>query len=205
MAAKKLTKEQREKCRVLTPKFRVSYPHLFKAQAVNKDDKPKFSITMLFSKETEMKPIKRAIRRASLYYYGPDESDWPSKLINPIADGDDERFKDNDGYADHWVLKASTNEDQRPGVFDEKVREIIDPSKFYAGCFAVASIFAYRWEYMKREGISFILDSVQKVEDGKAFGGRKPGKEVFSPVAGAADDEDDDDIDEDEEDDNDDF
>lgn len=181
---------------MITPKFRVSYPHVFKAQAVKPTDKPKYSITMLFPKDKELmgttvdgKPVslKDVIRNAKIAEFGSKEN-WPEGLESPVINGDDPKYADKEGYKGHWVIKASTNEDQKPGVVDEEMVPITDQAKFYPGCYARAFVYAYVWEYMGKQGVGFILDHVQKLGDGKSFGGKKPVEQVFSPV-GAGDDD----------------
>lgn len=174
------TKSDKEKSRLLTPEFRVSYPHVFKANSI-KGSKPKFSVTMLFPKDSDLSPIKNAIREAKIAAYGPNKADWP-EVDSPVTDGDKPKYADKEGYKGHWAIKASTNEDQRPGVVDENVQPIVDPSKFYPGCYARAYVYAYCWEFAGKRGVGFILDHVQKLRDGKSFGGKKPADQVFTPV-----------------------
>ena len=121
-------KDLKELCRLITPEFRVSYPHLFKAQAPDEKSKKKFSITMLFPKNKELvgqsptgeeRSLKSIMRNAKNAYFGSKEN-WPEGLLSPIKDGDDPEFADKEGYKGHWVIKATTNEDQRPGVVDER-------------------------------------------------------------------------------------
>lgn len=180
----------KDACRMITPEFRVSYPHIFKPQAPKPTDKKKYSITMLFPKDSDLmgigldkKPIsiKQIIKNAKVAAFGPDKSKWP-ELESPVQDGDDPKFADKDGYKGHWVIKASTSEEQRPGVVGPDATPITDPAAVYPGCYARAYVYACNWEYMKRQGIMFILDHVQKTRDGKAFGGKKPVEQVFSPV-----------------------
>ena len=187
--AKEKAKVDKDKSRLLTPEFRVSYPHVFKPNSI-KGSKPKFSVTMLFSKESDLSPIKNAIKEAKIAAFGPDKSDWPEDLASPVTDGDKPKYADKEGYKGHWAIKASTNEDQRPGVVDENVQPIVDPSKFYPGCFARAYVYAYVWEFGGKQGVGFILDHVQKTKDGKSFGGKKPADQVFTPVNSGADDSD---------------
>ena len=47
-------------------------------------------------------------------------------------------------------------------------------------------MFARVWTFGGKQGIQFILDHVQKMDDGPAFGGRKSAKEAFAPHGGAA-------------------
>lgn len=186
-------KTNKDLCRLITPEFRVSYPHLFKAQAPKDGDKKKFSVTMLIKKTSDMmgtspdgqpRSIKRIIRNAKIAEFGPDKSDWPEGLQSPIVDGDSPKFRDKEGYKGCWVIKAATGEDQRPSVVDRDMNPITEPADFYPGCYARAYIYAYAWEYMGKQGIGFILDHVQKLRDGKSFGGKKPVEQVFSPVEG---------------------
>ncbi len=214
MAGKKLSKEEKDLCRVVTPPFRVSYPHLFKAQAPE-GSKPKFSVTMLFPKDKDMigttldgapRSLKAAIKNCKLATFGPKES-WPVGIESCIRDGDGGDFidaatgKPPEGYAGHWVIKATSNEDSQPGLVDEEGVPIVKPADFYPGCFARAYIFAYHWTFGKKQGIGFILDHVQKTDEGKPFGGKTPIGQVFAPIGKAkakpADDDDDEDEDQD--------
>lgn len=198
---KKAPKTDKDLCRIITPEFRVSYPHLFKPNQVKPTDKPKYSITMLYRKDMKLvglaptapgaAPVERSlqevIKNAKIAHFGPKEN-WPEDLESPVTDGDDPKFKDKDGYKGHWVIKATTSEDQKPSVVgpdaDEygKLRAITDPAELYPGCYARAYIYAYVWEYMNKQGVGFILDHVQKTRDGKSFGGKKSVEQVFSPI-----------------------
>lgn len=177
-------------CRVLTPEFRVSYEHVFKAQAPNKNDQPKYSMTMLFPKDTDLSKLKEAIKQAKIQEYGSKEN-WPDDLQSPVSDGNTHKDKETgeikDGYKDHWVVKSSSSEEQKPGIFNEKGEEIIDQKEFYSGCYARAQILAWPWEYMGKRGVKFILDGAQKLRDGKPFGSKKDLSKVFAPVSNGED------------------
>lgn len=190
MAKTKVEKKDKDLCRMITPEFRVSYPHVFKPQSPKATDKKKYSITMLFKKDTELmgsspdgKPrsLKRIIKNAKLAEFGAEEN-WPDGLASPIIDGDSPQYRDKPGYKGHWVLKATSSEDQRPGVVDQEMTPITEPAQLYPGCYARAYVYARVWEYMGKKGVQLILDHVQKLRDGKAFGGKKPVEQVFSPV-----------------------
>ena len=178
-------KIDRSKCSVLTGRFRVSYPHVFKPQSPKPTDKAKFSLTMLFPKSSDLSEIKAVIREAKIAAFGAKEN-WPEGLQSPVSDGDSHKEKETGeikkGYKDHWVIKATSNEDQKPYIADENGDEIIEPAKFYSGCYARAQLLVTNWEYMGKQGIMFILDGAQKLEDGEPFGGKKDLSKVFKPV-----------------------
>ncbi|MBK8260162.1 MAG: DUF2815 family protein [Nannocystis sp.] len=142
--------------RIVTPEFRVSYPHVFKAQAMpgTKND-PKFSVTMLFDKKQDLAAIKKAIKAAKVAKFGEDPKKWPEGIKSPVKDGDGpagiakKTGKPMEGYAGHWVVAASTGETSPPGVVDRNGEEILKASDFYAGCYARAYVYAYVWEFPK--------------------------------------------------------
>jgi hypothetical protein len=183
--------------RLITPEFRVAFPNVFKPQAM-KGGTPKFSVTMLFpqqdadlAQDEGMRPLRKAIVAAKIAAFGADKSRWP-KCQSPIRDGATPSTTGQvyEGFVDHWVIKATSNENSKPGVFDEKVQPITEPSGFYPGCYAIAYMFAYVWEFpVGKFGVGFILDHVQKQRDGKPFGGKKLGTQVFQPVAAETEEE----------------
>lgn len=205
MATTKSNKAEKDACRIITPQFRVSYPHVFKPQSPKPGDKPKYSITMIFPKDSDLmgttpdgKPrsLKEVIRLAKIAEFGPKEN-WPEDLESPVGDGDAPKNADKEGYKGSWIIKASSSEDQRPSVVDAEMVPLTTPSEFYPGCYARAYVYAYVWFYPNRQkpmkkGVGFILDHVQKMEDGKSFGGKKPVEQVFSPISAPADDASDD-------------
>lgn len=189
MATPKIDKDL---CRFITPEFRVSYPHVFSAQAPKPTDKLKFSIVMLFPKKLgivglapdKVTPRKLAevLRTAKEAKFGPKEN-WPEDLLSPVVDGDKPKYADKEGYAGHWVIKASSNEDQRPSVVDKFGKPLMDARELYPGCYARAAIYAYVYPvYMGKQGITLILDGVQKIRDGQPFGGKLPADQVFDPI-----------------------
>lgn len=179
----KPAKNEKEKQRILTPEFRVSYPHVFKPNSI-KGSPPKYSVTMLFKKSADLSVIKLAIKHAKIAEFGPDPDNWPEDLESPVTDGDKPKYADKEGYKGHWAIKASSNEDSKPGVVDEQVEPITEQSVFYPGCYARAQVFARVWEFGGKQGVHFILDHVQKTKDGKSFGGKKAASEVFNPIVG---------------------
>lgn len=188
--------------RAISPIFRLSHPHLFKAQAPNERDAPKFQATMLLEKGTDMMcqtlatpdvpsvklSLKQLIDNAKIKKYGPKDK-WPKDLKTVVKDGDDpsvhttKKGEIKEGYQGHWVIKMTANEDQRPGVVDAQGVPITDASVIYPGCYCKAYIYARVWEHKTGgRGVQIIIDHIQKVKDGKSFGGKKPVDQVFGPT-----------------------
>lgn len=183
--AKAAKQESDSTRRILTPMFRVSYPHVFKPTAMGNAE-PKYSISMLFDKKADLSVIKLAIKHAKIDEFGPDEKNWPKGIASCVTDGDDPKFEDKEGHAGHWIVKATSYESAKPGVVDQNADPIINQADFYPGCYARAQIYSRVWEFPKgsgRYGVQFILDHVQKWEDGKPFSNKKAANEVFNPIS----------------------
>lgn len=183
------TKADKDKQRLITPEFRVSYPHLFKPSGM-KGSTPKYSVTMLFPKNADLSELKAAMHAAKVAMWGSDKSNWKT-CESPVVDGDKPKFADKAGYKGHWAIKASTSEDQRPGVIARDGKTpITNAADVYPGCYGRAYIYAYVWEFGSKFGVGLILDHVQKLRDGDAFGGKKPAEQVFTPFDDGEEEED---------------
>jgi hypothetical protein len=182
MAADKEDKIAKKKC--VTPKFRVSFPHVFKPSSFEGQE-PKYSLVMLFVKGSELKDMKRAANNAAVEKWGPKEK-WPKNMRNPFRDGDEKA--ETDGYKGCTFVSASSK--QRPQVVDNQVNEIIEESVFYPGCYARATLIAFAYDTKGNKGISFALQNIQKLGDGPAFSGRKNAKEEFDAVEDDSEDAD---------------
>lgn len=175
---------------ILTPKFRVSYPKVFKPEVNKLSGKTEYSVVALFDKDADLKVLKEAAKKAIEEKWGKDPAKHPKNLKSPFRD-QAEKAKDVEGKR---VLPAGHTEGaifmnlkttKRPGVVDEHVQSIIDESMFYAGCYARASVSCYAYDQAGNRGVSFGLTNIQKVADGEPFSGRPTAEAEFAPVSTA--------------------
>lgn len=163
---------------IKTPKFRVSFPHVFKPHKFedNPGD-PKFSVVMLFPKDIDLKLLKTAANAAAAEKWGEDQNKWPKQMRRPFRDGDEKT--DLQGYEGCIFVSASSN--QKPGVVDgTKERRVIESEEeFYAGCYARAEIRAFAYDVSGNKGVSFALLNLQKLAEGEPFSGKKKAEVVF--------------------------
>jgi len=172
---------------VVSPEFRVSYPQVFQPKLNDLNGKQEYSLVAVFAPGTDLSLLKAQIAEAATEKFGADKTKWPANLRNPIR-ANEERAKQGvlpEGYAPggfYINLKSS----QKPGVVNQNVQPIIDPSEFYAGCIARASVRAYGYDQKGNRGVAFGLQNVQKVRDDAPLSGRTTAAQDFQPVAGAA-------------------
>jgi len=162
---------------VMTPEFRVSFPAVFKPRSAAEGQKEKYSISMLFPKTTDLTPLKLAVRKAIEGKWGTDQAKWPKGLRLPFRDGNE---KDYDGYKDTVFCTASS--EQKPGLVDQNVEDIIDQGEFYGGCYARATINAFAYDKAGNKGVAFGLRNIQKIRDGAAFSGKTDPKDDFDAI-----------------------
>jgi Protein of unknown function (DUF2815) len=174
---------------VMTPKFRFSYPKIFKAELNTLSGKMEFSVVALFPKGADLSELKKAAEECLTEKLGADKTKWPKGLKSPFRDQSD-REKDGVLPAGHEAgaiflnLKTST----KPGIVDQNVQAIIDESEFYAGCYAHASVRPYYYDQKGNKGIAFGLQNVQKLGEGDPLSGRTSAANDFKPVESTSDD-----------------
>lgn len=158
----------------LTPVGRVSFPNLYKAQSINGSD-PKYDLTLLFDKATDLSVLKEAAEQAAKDKWGDK---IPKNLRSPFRDGGE---KDLDGYDGKTFVRFSSK--QRPGVVDAKKEPIEEDSgRVYAGMFARVSFTVYAYDTQGNKGVSFGLNNVQKIGDGEPFGTRSNPDDDFDEI-----------------------
>lgn len=167
--------KKKEYVKITTPEFRVSYPAVFEAKAFGQQ-KPKFGVTMLFEKDADLKQMRSIAMKAATDMFGAKE-DWPENFKWPFRNGD--KKKDLDGYAGKIFVKATTT--QRPGVVDRFGKEITAESgKFYAGCYAVATVVCSAFDKDGGKGVTFYLNNLKKTKDGDEFSSRTKATDDFT-------------------------
>lgn len=186
-----MTENKQVQDQVLTPPFRVSFPSVFEPTSYDNNPKKEYCVTMLFEKGTDLKELRALVLNTAIAKWGADRKKWPKhpelklgyKL--PFRDGAE---KDQDGYGEGVIFCVAKSK-HKPGVSDQQVKPIIEPSEFYAGCYARATVTAYAWKYMGKEGISLGLRNIQKVKDGEPFSGKNKPENDFDAIDTPAGDE----------------
>lgn len=171
----------------VTPIFRVSYPNVFKARFNSLSKKDEFSVQALYPKGADLSALKTAAAEACVKKWGEDQKKWPLNLKNPFRDQGD-RAKEGvlpDGY-EAGSIYMTYKSDSRPAIRDAANQAYItESSKFYAGCYARASVFALAYDVNGGRGVTFLLNHLQFAKDGEPFSGRPNVEEAFAPIEGA--------------------
>ena len=164
---------------VMTPKFRVSFPNVFRpGKVMQVGAEPKYNVTMLFESGADLSALRKAAQEAVEEEWGPDKTKWPKNMRNPFRDQGEKEFE---GYVKGAKFINATSK-QRPGLVDSKVQDIIDEKDFYPGCYARATVRAFAYDQAGNRGVAFGLQNIQKLADGEPLGGRTKPQEDFEPM-----------------------
>ena len=153
---------------------------------------PKYSVSLIIPKSdtVTIQKIRDAIRAA--YQEGESKLKGSSKTVppldqirTPLRDGDKEK-PDQPEYKNSYFVNA--NSDNKPGIVDANLQEIVDPDEIYSGIIGRASISFYAYNTNGNRGIGCGLNHLKKLKDGTPLGGFSRAEDDF---AGLDDDEDD--------------
>lgn len=169
----------------VTPRFRLSFPHVFEPHKAPQAKEPKYSITMLVPKDSEeFKILKKKLRVAAAECWGKDPAKWP-KISWPWRDGDEKA--QYAGYADNWSIAADT--DNPPGVVNRDREEIVNPKDVYAGGFCRAEVVAKAIPGVGRDDngkpknfVKFYLQHVWFLGGGEKFGPGGSAEDAFADI-----------------------
>lgn len=169
--------EEKKYQKILTPHFRASFANVFKPRAPFEGQEPVYSVQMLFPKNTDLAVLKKAVREVIVKKWGADKEKWPKNLRLPFKDGNEKNLED---YKDMTVIEARSK--QKPGLVNQRMEEIIEPSEFYSGCWARATLTCFAYDKAGNKGVSFGLQNLQKVKDDVAFSGKRNAKDDFDEI-----------------------
>lgn len=158
--------------RITTPEFRVSFPAVFKPQDFGNQDK--YGLVMLFPKGADLSVLKQAAERVA-------KEKWPeglpAGLKTPFHDQGKKQYAGYEPGATYINVRSN----RRPDIIDEDFQPIADPSDFYAGCWAIATVTAAAYDSNGAKGVTFYLNNLKKTRDDQRLDGGKSALEDFAP------------------------
>lgn len=159
--------------KIVLKNVRLSYEHIFRPDAIAEGSEPKYSASWIIPKDhPQVKELKEALVKAlDEKFPGKRKpgSPWPSKLHNPLKDGD-EMADEHPEYAGCYVLKSASK--IRPKVYDRRKNPVTaEDELFYSGCFCNASLAAAGFDAQANKGVTVYLNGVQFVMDGDRLAG----------------------------------
>jgi hypothetical protein len=172
------SKKKKGRPSFVTGKFRVSFPNLLQPRAAQPGQTPMYSLVMIFPDRASIKQLESEAIAAAGEEWGQDQAKWPKNIQWPFRKGEE---KAELGYpAGSIFINAKSK--NKPGTVDENVQPVIAEGVVYGGCYGRATVAAYAWSYMGKNGVSFGLRNFQKWGDGEPFSGSRNASDDFDAI-----------------------
>ena len=176
---------------VVLEEIMILYPHLFEprvAKGAPSDAVPTYQLVALLPPSFDLGPLHQLALTAAESMFGSDAK----KLIaagaikNPFRSQLEQAAKGKMGFSDDPNAKyINVKSEMQPGVVDQKLQPILDPSKIHGGVICNVQVNAFPWNHPTGgKGLSFGLQNVQLVRDGPKIGSGNPDpKSAFRPLS----------------------
>lgn len=173
---------------------RLSFPHLFKPKAFDKNQDPKYQATFILDPSDKdhvkmIKEIKAQAAKVLKEKFGevPDRDEL--KLCYGLADKHPKK-KNYEGYKGMFYIATSNT--IAPTTIDRRKNDVFDADGvLYAGCYVNTNITLWPQDHpVGGKGVNANLRIVQFYQDGEAFGSAKAKADEMDEVD-IDDDEDD--------------
>lgn len=176
---------------LITPIGRLSFPNFFVAKSAVPGAEPRFSGSLIISKDAqnspEFKALKIAIKECAEAEFGSKLKDpnFLKKLRNPIRPGSEKSYA---GYDEDGCVFISPWTKNRPGLIGPDTKDIDVPADVWAGQLARFDVGVFAYNTSGNMGVSLGLNNVQITKrDMPRLDGRAPANKVFGAVAEEAD------------------
>jgi hypothetical protein len=167
--------------KVITGKIRLAYANLFIARAMEEGQEAKYSLCVLIPKgdKVTIDKINSAIEVAKISGASILGDITKGDFKTPMRDGDEERA-DQSEYLGHYFINATSK--LKPGIVDKNLKQIVDSTKVYSGCYGRVSLNFYAFNQGGNKGIGCGLQNLQKLAEGEPLSTRATAEEDFEVV-----------------------
>jgi hypothetical protein len=180
----------------ITPAGTACFVHVWEPHKFDDTKEPNYGLIIVFDEGEDLKELKRISGNAIRKKWGDKAKEvmkkksWSGPGWRDAADYDKHGAPFEEGRVMVIVKSKSA-----PGVVNARAKPIMNQQDFYPGCRARASIYAHAFDTNGNQGVTFLLNNVQKMGEGERLaGGRKSAEDEFGPVSEGGDDSEDDDL-----------
>jgi hypothetical protein len=170
---------------IVTPRASTAFLYLLKAQPAMEKGKPdQFSVTLLWDEgEPKLAKLQKAIEDVAVAKWGETAKKKLAngQLKNPLRPGSDkEGTNAEDDFAGKVFMTVRSQD--KPQVVDADLEPVMDSMDVYSGCIGRADIWLYAFDTAGNKGVSAIINSFQKLDDGERKSGRRPASAAFGDL-----------------------
>lgn len=169
------------KTEIVTPLFRLSYPHIWEPRVNQLNKRLQFEIQMMFPKDkkADLDAMVALAKKLQIHTFGSEQN-----IKQPSFKDGDKLIDKNPAFKGMILLNAWSK--FAPVIKGPDGKTNIDPlqkDEVYGGCWCKALLNCYAY-LQPNKGVTFGLMAIQKVRDGEKLGNRKNIDDAFAPVEG---------------------
>ena len=172
--------DKRKEDYVITPPFRMSFPHLWEPDAFNEGDKKKYSVMAIFypddiennaDDKKKWDALCNWVLDTVVTNFGMKFADFQRKSNNrvPFHRGADKA--DLDGFTPTSVY-ANLSSLHKPGLIDRDRNPVLDEEQVYPGRWARAAVSVWQYSNKYGNGVSIGLRNIQLLHNDTRLDGR---------------------------------
>jgi Protein of unknown function (DUF2815) len=169
----------------------IVYPNVFKPtvpKGSNPDATPAYSVTVLLPPGYDMTELNQILFTAATRTFGSDAARFIQSGVikSPYRNQAEKAALGKEGFsAEPGAKYINVKSERQPGVVDQTLQPVLDPTKVYGGKVCNVQVSAFAWNHPTGgKGVSFSLQNIQLVRDGPRLGNANPDpKTVFKPLA----------------------
>lgn len=154
---------------VTKKEVRFSYLNVFEPRAIVEGGEPKYSVSVLIPKTDKelIGEIQQAVDKAMELAKDPIfGGKMPARWASPLRDGDVDK-PDHEEYQGMMFFNCTTK--NRPGIVDNDMQPILDPSEFASGDYGRVSVNFRAYSQAGNKGVGVYLNNIQKTKSGERF------------------------------------
>lgn len=175
----------------VTVEGRASYPHLFVPKfKYNSTTDKEYTIEVLFEDGADLRQFQKDSEKAVEEVFGANKTKWPANINWALKDQQElidyaagkGQIYDHLKAGNKFARFKTSAKNKAPGVYDANVKELMDPTQMYGGCYVKVKTNIKCVVVNKNVYVVCYLQMVQKLRDGDSFGSRSDPAEAFQPV-----------------------
>lgn len=187
-AARRSTRDSDDKPKLTatTPVGTACFVHLWEPSE-GLDGQDSYGLVLVFTEDTDLKDLKKICGRAAAAKFGERKvREWMKQesFKLPFRNAEDYGKYGEPFVEGNTFLNLRSN--SAPGIVDRykdrktgKARVITDEGEVYAGSQIRCTVYAHAFDTRGNKGVTFLLNNVQKWDEGERLAGRSAAADDF--------------------------
>ena len=163
---------------IKTPEAILCFPSLFTPKKYEGSEKEKYEALLVFPEGSDTGALRGEEQRVVKVAF----QNGARGVRSPFRDGNEVAEQWGEVFRNATFIRATSQ--FKPAVVDAGKNPVTDEERVYSGCIVRAVVHAFTYDNRGNRGVTFGLDAVQIVRDGKRIGGSGAAVAMFDDLSG---------------------